>query len=684
MKNLFKRAVILVLVVCSVLLASCSGCDNNEDPEEPTSQLVNHQVIQNPTSDFLFSNGKSDYVVVYPQSASDDLIIIIEDFVSLVKEATGHTLQIKNDIDCTYSETDKYISVGKNKVFESAGIETDFNFLGEQGYRIETEGKTIFLYGNTDLSSIYALYKLLFLTLNFEQFNGSTYSLNENVTEIPLMDYDVTEVPDFLHRIGCKTYSQKDKIVAYRMGFNYSDDMGRATVIEAIERDGNGKPTKWGNGDRNHTALAFCNYSRYKDEHPKWFSDGLPSQPSLQQLCYTAHGDETEYQAMIDHEIQVFKDSFIYNQDVKPTDSRLFLYSVADEDAECPCAACDAAREKYNGLAGVAIQHCNAMVKAINAWFETEEGKPYKCDYKIVVLAYYSLEEAPVVYDEDKDEYKPIAPEVVPEKEVGTMYAPIKMNWTKSYSENPTTWEIIRKWSSLVGKDNMTYWSYGTYFYQSLVPFNNYDALQKQFQEAHGQGSHYIMVESAVTNRASGYRYYTEYLNSKLEWNCNDNMQELEDRFFKGMYGAASETMKGLYNSMKLRTNLNLANGYMWGVCDLALYDLGNGYDYWPVSQLSEWIERYEYALEQIAYLERFDEDAYNNYMNNIKDEMISPYYLMIRVHSDDVREDVLMDWKLNFKEIGLAMGNPDVDINTAVTPWDRKTVVSICEGWGI
>lgn len=685
MKKFFKKTIVSFLLLCSLFSASCGGESGNiNKPKPTTSQLATHTVIQTPTNDFLFKAGKTDYVLIYPENASTDLNLVIEDFVKIFKEATGYTLQTQKDTDCTYSETSKYISVGQNKVFKSAEIQADFDLLNEQGFRIETKGQTIFLYGNSELSSIYALYKLLFLTLNFEQFNGTTYSLNKNVTEIPLMDYDVTEVPDFANRTGSKQYSQKDKITAYRMGFNYSDDLGLSTIIATTERDANGKPTQWARQDRIHTALAFCNYAQYKNSHPKWFSDQVATSSSLQQLCYTAHGDEQEYQAMIDHEIQVLKDSFIFNQDVVKTDSRLFVYSVSDDDTQCPCNACDGAREKYNGLAGAAIQHCNAMAKAINAWFETEEGKPYKCNYKIVILSYYALEEPPVIYNERTKKYEPIAPEVKPEKEVGTMFAPIKMNWTKAYSENPATWESIKKWSSLVGKENMTYWSYGTYFYQSLVPFNNYDSLQQQFKDAYEQGSHFIMVEAAVTARSSGYRYYTEYLNSKLEWNCNANMQELEDRFFKGMYGAASETMRGLFYSMRLRSNLNLANGFMTGVCDLALYDLGNGYDYWPVSQLSEWIERYKYALTQIAYLERFDADTYNIYVDNIRDEMISPYYMMIKVHSDDVREEESMDWKLNFKQIGFDMGNPDIEIITSVTPWVRKSVLSLCEEWGI
>ena len=62
--------------------------------------------------------------------------------------------------------------------------------------------------------------------------------------------------------------------------------------------------------------------------------------------------------------------------------------------------------EKYGTLSSTIIQFLNDLNALIREWFETEEGKVYARDLRIVFLAYNGYEDAPATYNESTGKYE--------------------------------------------------------------------------------------------------------------------------------------------------------------------------------------------------------------------------------------------------------------------------------------
>ena len=159
-KKIFKTAISLFLAM--TLTFGVTACNNGGDVAdkgkvistetvaeinqgERVSYYGTHQVSATDTENYLVKDGASDYVVVIPSGAGPMLVDGKNDLLILFKKATGVSLSAKYDSDITeFTETDRYISLGKTKLVEMAGIE-DSEFsnekLKDEGIRIITKNK---------------------------------------------------------------------------------------------------------------------------------------------------------------------------------------------------------------------------------------------------------------------------------------------------------------------------------------------------------------------------------------------------------------------------------------------------------------------------------------------------------------------------------------------------------------
>jgi len=87
----------------------------------------------------------------------------------------------------------------------------------------------------------------------------------------------------------------------------------------------------------------------YKAEHGDWYSEnGI-------QICYLAHGNETEYASMVETASQVLYETLLAN---KNANGISFMHE--DDDAWCGCSACSASKKKYGADSYIARCACVA------------------------------------------------------------------------------------------------------------------------------------------------------------------------------------------------------------------------------------------------------------------------------------------------------------------------------------
>ena len=317
-----------------------------------------HERTISDTNDYIVQNGETDYKIVIPNDASLPINVAAEELVLFFQEATNIKLSVVTDAQIQTTEGLKCFSIGKTTLLENSKVNTSitYDLLGSDGYRMVTEENIIYIAGYGDYGSLYGVYDFLGDTLGYEFFYTDIYSLNKNVRELKLRNYDVTEVPD----VGCRFYSwgfqaenkQTMNRQRVRMWSDYMIDvkngrMWHNTVSGYIPVE------KYGNPDDS------ANY------HPNWYSnDAL-----RRQMCYTARGDKGEYEALI----SCLGDTVVQLLEKNPTQS---IITITQEDTPgwCTCESCNKETEKYGAASGMVLKLCNAVADDVSAKWKAKYG----------------------------------------------------------------------------------------------------------------------------------------------------------------------------------------------------------------------------------------------------------------------------------------------------------------------
>lgn len=228
---MFKKLSKLFVLFSIVLSLSLSliACDKPEEgPQEPAAlaEFVNPYVFtggihdftnEDSTTDWLVKDGKTDYIFYVPAVQDDYAKAAILDFQLLFYDATN--INISTVIDTVPARDDaRYISLGENELFKSIYVkdenvegydpnkhiteaEYDKASLKEDGYRIITKGKNVYLLGGSLNDALCnAVYGFLNLHFNYEYFYRNCIVIDEDVTDEPLKIFNVKDVPDIDRR----------------------------------------------------------------------------------------------------------------------------------------------------------------------------------------------------------------------------------------------------------------------------------------------------------------------------------------------------------------------------------------------------------------------------------------------------------------------------------------------------
>lgn len=612
MKKLLSFLICVIMVLSFTAFSACKGGKTDDDVDSSSK----HEYT--PTGNYIFKDGKTAYKIVIPKNSTEKERYAATELSGILAESTGVKMNVVTDEGKEFFEDAEYISIGNTELLKQAGITVSDDAKGINAFQISTKDKSLFLIGGKEYGVVYSVYEFLNDIVNFETYYTDCYTLETSVIDIELKDYNnLVCKPDILRTMGTAGFMAANKTIATRMRspYNYTDVYGTDNEIMFA-----------------HTTLLYLPTSKYAAEHEKWYS------ADKSQLCFTAHGDTAEYNAMLEAFTTRLKQLIRnnYGKDVHEYD-----FSNMDTPTVCSCEHCIAALDKYKSNAGAYIVFANKASEMIFDWMENDpEGqKYYDADFKIKIMAYHKFEAAPVTYNANEKKYYPSSEDVVLGDHVIVMIAPIYTNFVESiYSENNISYyNTIMGWTA-VSPDNMDFWLYCTNFHYYMLPYDSFNYMveyRKVLKEA-GALSFNDQTQNGNYGGMTGWHILKAYLSSKLSYNTDLDMDELTDNFFNAYFDVAAEDMKEFYYSWRRfslyqKNELNAYNG------SSSIYFEALNKKYWPKSVLDSWYKLTASALEKIEIYKTTDQEKYNTLYKHIVCERASIEYCYLMLHSSDL-----------------------------------------------
>lgn len=667
MKKIY-RLVAIVLSITTLFLTACSdkGEGQLQTSQQTEGQLFNdclHDYEVSVTSDFMVKNGVSDYRIVIESGSGYIWRLAQEEMQDLFKEATGVTLPIILDDNVDLTDGTKNIIVGSKKLFGQANISLSENQLEKNGFVIKTVDKNIFIGGATVDGTLFGVYGFFKTQFNFDCFSHDYYHIDKVDGDVPLYSFNVVDVPDFMLRENGFDYigSASDTRVIYRMGYTHRTRNSHVSV---------GSPS-------GHTTYVYLPPEVYNDAskpetyHPDWYSNANTGY-TVGQLCYTAHGNEEEFELMLQASLEAAKKEFMKDEF---KDAFIFHWMTEDHAMMCACEACNRELIKYGTPSAVYIKYCNKLADKISEWMETEEGKPYARKFYVKMQAYQKTVPAPAKLNTATGEYEPIDSSVVCNDRVIVEYSPGNYEYQKTMFDkvNEPYYNVFRAWQACCS--TISVYSYTVNYLYSLYPYDTFNSQQTFYQFLAANGVIYMFDLGQYGNYGgTGWIMLKNYLCSKLAWDVNADVDYYTDKFFEYYYGEGEEAMREFYDDYRLHSKYMLDHGGL--SMQNSIYGEFQDKDIWTKGPLNRWLESIDQALLDIEEVKYYNNSRYNLLYDHITSERVMVLTLLITFYPEDYSATDLLNMKLTVKE--------DCDRLGIKTSAEGTSISSLWTEWGI
>lgn len=639
-------------VACKTSSSSSSSEDSSSASVEVTDKVTEsvegtlHKVNVTPSNRAFIVGGKTEYKLVVADEVSEATTAAT--FIAKhIRAASGAEIKtVKYDGSATsYNTSVKYIYIGKNEAFDKAGLKMPSEALGSSGYYIKSAGNSVFIV--TEGIYGYQMGAIAFLreVVGYDMYSDDCVGYDRTPSTLP--DMDITERPDFDYRHWSNPLSDT---ALYGMGYS----MHKAIISV--------------DGNEVHNSFKWLPKDEYLELHPDWYAD------NGSQLCYTAHGNVKEYEAMQATIIEKMKTLVDANPNVD-------TISVSQEDTpeSCQCSACTAAVEKYGSINGTTIPFLNNLSDTINEYLrqQAEENGTEVRTFYIIQFAYQQTLSAPVTQDENGD-WTPIDETVRCRDTVGIEIAPLEARFTKDFDhvDNSYYAEEIQKWSAVT--NNIYFWWYETNFHDYMFPYNCWSTMVDQYRFCL-KSSHRYMFNEGQLGQANGTAFtkLKDYIDSKALFNVNVNTEELITKFFKGYFGAAEVPMRAFFN--ELQTYMTYLQDTYPDKLTGSIYDpiaKSNVSLFWKKKTIDGYMSYIERAYEAIAPYQTEDPDMYSVVYDHITIESLFPRYVLCKYYDGTMTTEELTSMRSSFKTDNVRFGN--------IYEQEHIAFSSLYDTWGV
>lgn len=431
----------------------------------------------------------------------------------------------------------------------------------------------------------------------------------------------------------------------------YVADVDGDGIVD-VDENGDGIPDNWeyGNGltdaqknvDKDGNGIG--DWYEYGDQksHEGTTKGSLSDIWNGPSVCYTAHGNENSYQALIKRIADCIIQACIRNPVAEAPFKNTMLFSMEDAGEACSCDACrEAYKKDHNSYTGAVNRLLNNVMKQyVDPWFQKPENAAYNRKGKFVLsyFVYHGLTDAPVGQDEyGNDVY---SDDVVCRDDVGIYFAG---GYRKAFENwynvgNDAARHCFYEWSLLT--NHIMIWDYPSYQYGYVYIFDVGAGLNNDYYQALANYGVYFIFAEMQDGGSLGINWHNlnSYIQNSLRWDSTRPIGEYTKKFFDAMYLDASDTMYEIYRNQMVYKN--------W-LTDY--YDLRGGAGgqtmgqakYWPMNVLKTWIDQFYVAIDELKKYETINNGLYLQATNHIEMEMFSNIYLILSLYKDDLlRED--------------------------------------------
>ncbi|MBR2374731.1 MAG: DUF4838 domain-containing protein [Clostridia bacterium] len=626
---------ITALALCSVIASTSFSFAGTTSADVAKADMTgNHVRIISDTEQYIVQDGKTDYKVVVPENCSSIVTTAASELVTFFYEATGITLSVIDDTQATVSTESKYFSLGDTTLLRASSVYESVTYasLNTDGYRMVTEGNTVYMAGYGDYGTLYAVYDFLGDVFHYEFFYTDIYNLDTGVTDVKLRAYNIKERPDVAMRI---------------YGWGYQ--------LENVQTTNRQRIRSWGdyfipvNGRNWHnTTSGYIPYDQYEAAHPKWYGDGV----GKIQMCYTAHGDQAEYNALIEH----LSETIVRLLEENPTKS---VITITQEDSPywCKCSWCAAEKEKYGSDSAAPLKLCNKVADRVGEiWRGKNNGQDRENGYDIVYFAYGSTIVPPTKNLDEVDEQGRLV--MKSNEHTSAFFASTGIDSTQSLTA-PVNAELIgylEDWRKIT--DRFYWWTYHDNYRQYFVPYNGINTLSEyaKYIKEINTDLWFAQMEYNQSGTSTGWATLFGYLQTNLAWNVEGDVGAMTERFFKAVYKDGAAEMMALYEECRAWLQYMGDQGWYSGASSV-FNESHKNEEYWPRHLLEGWLAHTQRAVESIAYLKDSAPKQYTNAYKAIATERVFIQYLLYDLHSADLNKKDLQNLKAQLKDDILLLG---------------------------
>lgn len=429
----------------------------------------------------LVNNGTSKYSIFVPAGAHPGLAASADTLRRYIYEISGANLRI----------THLRIKPGLQIVLE-AGKSSDRKFsvssLGDNGFRIKTVGKNIFVTARTNRGIRNAVYSFLERYLGCRCYSADGCVIPHR-TSISIGNIEDTEVPAFSFRVPYYAEGFNPQYIRWHKLNNEPRDSAKGFVISS----------NWGMWV--HTLERLVPPEKYFSTHPEYFAykNGvrIPDQ-----LCLS---NPDVLPLVIDA---------LKNEVAKNPTARYWSVSQMDNYGFCECADCRAVDSIEGSPSGSVIRFVNKVAAAF----------PEKI---ISTLAYQFSRKAPS--------------HVKPAKNVNIMLCTIECDRSKPIEADSSQEGFLydlKEWTALT--HNIIVWDYVINFSHVVMPFPNFQVLQPNIRLFAKYGVKMLFEQGWIAGSGE-LEELRAYVLSQLMWNPGANADSIMHDFLGGYYGPAGK-----------------------------------------------------------------------------------------------------------------------------------------------
>ena len=505
MKFLRKSFVAFIaLVICVTPIFACSKKPVQQDPGS-----VDQSVISGTTT--FAGGGKTDYKIVMSVDADDEIKFAAEELNFFTGKITGAKLNSLSDNFAVYSESSKYIVLGKNKLTEKAGIDPGEE-LGRSGFVIKSVGDMVFITGSaydfTNYGTIQGVYEFLKYTFGLKIFAGDAYTYDEAPGyNVPI--FNLTYIPDFDRRWS--SYYFDDKLEAMRMG-------------QTPPRQNDTHHNMTG-----HSQFFVLSQTNEYLAHPDW----ITGSGDLRTLCYSARDM-----------YPVFARNLINLLEANPLVNRAFL-GVPDMVTQCTCDRCIAMMSEYNtNHAGLMMIFFKEVLDIVVPYFN--ENYPDRF-IEFATYAYEGVLEPPVDVNEETGEITPDHPAVMVHPSLKIQVAVLRINNMYSLTDTPNSaiYNIFKGWSAISG-GRLECYLYHYLLNTPPVTAGTFLGYEETFRVLKDLGVYFFYEEGPL--EPSQFAQLQAYVQSQLLRDTSLRYNDLAYEFCDAYYGPAGDTVKDIFD----------------------------------------------------------------------------------------------------------------------------------------